>query len=142
MHQDQLAADSRIELESCAGDIHLSLKEALLDEILLDKVRLSAFTLCGQIHAFEGRDENKPLIVASRSAALRMTYVRVLHLLPRFLVLDTLCSVANLHEIYFLWRPYLPDPQDDMLLELAVSASCRYIVPYNKRDFRGGLALR
>ena len=65
LHQDQLAADSRIELESCAGDIHLSLKEALLDEILLDKVRLSAFTLCGQIHAFEGRDENKPLIVAS-----------------------------------------------------------------------------
>ena len=65
LHQDQLAADSRIELESCAGDIHLSLKEALLDEILLDKVRLSAFTLCGQIHAFEGRDENKPLIVAN-----------------------------------------------------------------------------
>ena len=65
LHQDQLAADSRIELESCAGDIHLSLGEALLDEILLDKVRLSAFTLCGQIHAFEGRDENKPLIVAS-----------------------------------------------------------------------------
>ena len=65
LHQDQLAADSRIELESCAGDIHLSLKEALLDKILLDKVRLSAFTLCGQIHAFEGRDENKPLIVAS-----------------------------------------------------------------------------
>ena len=65
LHQDQLAADSRIELESCAGDIHLSLKEALLDEILLDKMRLSAFTLCGQIHAFEGRDENKPLIVAN-----------------------------------------------------------------------------
>ena len=65
LHQDQLAADSRIELESCAGDIRLSLKEALLDEILLDKVRLSAFTLCGQIHACEGRDENKPLIVAS-----------------------------------------------------------------------------
>ena len=51
--------------------------------------------------------------------------------------LDYLCSVANLHEIYFLWRPYLPDPQDDMLLELAVSAGCKYIVTYNKRDFRG-----
>ncbi len=52
-------------------------------------------------------------------------------------VLDYLCSVANLHEIYFLWRPYLPDPQDDMLLDLAVNASCKYIVTYNKRDFRG-----
>lgn len=51
--------------------------------------------------------------------------------------LDYLCSVANLHEIYFLWRPYLPDPQDDMLLDLAVKAGCKYIVTYNKRDFRG-----
>ena len=45
--------------------------------------------------------------------------------------------MANLHEIYFLWRPYLPDPQDDMVLELAVNAGCKYIVTYNKRDFRG-----
>ena len=51
--------------------------------------------------------------------------------------LDYLCSVANLHEIYFLWRPHLPDPQDDMILELAVNAGCKYIVTYNKRDFRG-----
>ena len=51
--------------------------------------------------------------------------------------LDYLCSVANLHEIYFLWRPYLPDPQDDMILELAINAGCKYIVTYNKRDFRG-----
>ena len=51
--------------------------------------------------------------------------------------LDYLCSVANLHAVYFLWRPYLPDPQDDMVLDLAVNADCKYIVTYNKRDFRG-----
>ena len=58
--QDQLAADSRIELESCIGDIRLSLKEALLDEVLLDKVHLTAFTLCGQIQhtAFQDRDKS------------------------------------------------------------------------------------
>ena len=67
LHQDQLAADSRIELESCAGDIHLSLEDALLDEVLLDKVHLTAFTLCGRIlyTAFEGRDEDKPLTIAN-----------------------------------------------------------------------------
>ena len=67
LHQDQLAADSRIELESCAGDIHLSLGEALLDEVLLDKVHLTAFTLCGQIQstAFEDRAEDKPLLMAN-----------------------------------------------------------------------------
>lgn len=50
--------------------------------------------------------------------------------------LDYLCAVANLHEIHFLWRPYLPDPQDDMVLDLAANAGCKYIVTYNKRHFR------
>lgn len=52
-------------------------------------------------------------------------------------VLDYLCSIAVRHEIFFLWRPVLKDPRDDMVLELAVSASCRTIVTYNKRDFEG-----
>ena len=52
-------------------------------------------------------------------------------------ILDYLCSVAGLHTIFYLWRPYLPDPDDDMLLELAVEAGCRRIVTFNKRDFRG-----
>ena len=34
--------------------------------------------------------------------------------------LDFLCSIAHLHEIFFLWRPTLTDPNDEMLLELAV----------------------
>lgn len=51
--------------------------------------------------------------------------------------LDYLCFTANLHEVYFLWRPLLRDPKDDMVLELAVTARCPYIVTYNKRDFAG-----
>ena len=51
--------------------------------------------------------------------------------------LDYLLSIASLQEIYFLWRPVLPDPNDDMVLELAVAARCEYIVTYNRRDFRG-----
>ncbi len=39
-------------------------------------------------------------------------------------------------KFFFLWRPYLPDPKDDMLLELAVEAGCDFIVTYNARDFR------
>src|ERR1700730_18569163 len=35
-------------------------------------------------------------------------------------ILDYLCSVANRHRIFFLWRPFLNDPGDDMVLELAV----------------------
>lgn len=52
-------------------------------------------------------------------------------------VLDYLCAVANLHDIFFLWRPFLPDPDDDMLLELAVEAGSQAIVTFNTRDFTG-----
>src|SRR5437667_7670043 len=34
-------------------------------------------------------------------------------------VLDFHCLVATRHQIFFLWRPYLPDPSDDMILEEA-----------------------
>jgi putative PIN family toxin of toxin-antitoxin system len=47
------------------------------------------------------------------------------------------CSVAAKHRIFFLWRPYLPDPKDDIVLELAVSAGCDSVVTYNTRDFVG-----
>jgi len=51
--------------------------------------------------------------------------------------LDFLLSTAHLQEIFFHWRPALPDPDDDLILELAVAASCRYVVTHNLRDFRG-----
>ena len=47
------------------------------------------------------------------------------------------CSVATHHRIFFLWRPFLSDPNDDMVLELAVKARCDFIVTYNERDFKG-----
>lgn len=52
-------------------------------------------------------------------------------------VLDFLCSVGHLQEIYYAWRPTLPDPNDDFILELAVAAGCPYIVTFNLKDFRG-----
>ncbi len=49
--------------------------------------------------------------------------------------LDWFTSVSSLHKVYFLWRPLLKDPKDDMVLECAVSAGARYIVTYNLNDF-------
>lgn len=52
-------------------------------------------------------------------------------------LLDAICALAEHHQIHFLWRPFLQDEKDEMLLELAVASSCGYLVTYNKRDFRG-----
>ncbi|MFL6231182.1 MAG: putative toxin-antitoxin system toxin component, PIN family [Pyrinomonadaceae bacterium] len=42
--------------------------------------------------------------------------------------LDGLCAIANRHDIFYLWRPLSPDPDDDLLLELAVSAKADFII--------------
>lgn len=52
-------------------------------------------------------------------------------------LLDAICALAEHHQIHFLWRPFLQDEKDEMLLELAVASSCDYLVTYNKGDFRG-----
>jgi putative PIN family toxin of toxin-antitoxin system len=54
-----------------------------------------------------------------------------------FSFLRYLASRSILQPIYFLWRPYLNDPDDDMVLELAVAARCRHIVTHNLSDFAG-----
>lgn len=47
-----------------------------------------------------------------------------------------LASIAHLQDIYYLWRPQLRDPNDDMVLELAVASQAKYIVTHNVRDFQ------
>ena len=54
-------------------------------------------------------------------------------------ILDYLAGMANERVVFYLWRPFLKDPKDDMILELAVAASCETIVTFNKKDF-GGVA--
>jgi putative PIN family toxin of toxin-antitoxin system len=48
-----------------------------------------------------------------------------------------LAGQSHLQEIHFLWRPFLSDADDDMILELAFAAGCRYIVTHNVKDFHG-----
>ena len=51
-------------------------------------------------------------------------------------LLDYICSVSNKHTINYLWRPFLKDPKDDFVLELAVKARSQYIITFNKKDFQ------
>ncbi len=52
-------------------------------------------------------------------------------------VLNYLCKEGEHQEIFFLWRPHLPDPGDEMVLEAAVGSQASRIVTHNRRDFRG-----
>jgi putative PIN family toxin of toxin-antitoxin system len=52
-------------------------------------------------------------------------------------VLDYSCLKSEHQKIHFLWRPYLPDPKDDHLLELAIASGAKLIVTHNTKDFKG-----
>ena len=50
--------------------------------------------------------------------------------------LNFVCSVSDCRKVHFRWRPFLRDPNDDMVLEAAVSGQCEYIITFNLRDFK------
>ena len=52
-------------------------------------------------------------------------------------LLDDLCVLGERRLVYFLWRPTLRDPRDELVLEIAVAAGCPEIVTHNVRDFAG-----
>lgn len=52
-------------------------------------------------------------------------------------VLDYFLSRASIHEVFFLWRPFLKDPKEDLVLEAAVASQSRFLVTFNLRDFVG-----
>lgn len=56
-------------------------------------------------------------------------------------LLDFFCSVSTHQEIFYLWRPLLKDPGDDLVLEVAVAAEVDYLVTFNIRDFVGSETL-
>jgi putative PIN family toxin of toxin-antitoxin system len=50
-------------------------------------------------------------------------------------LLDRICEVAVRQEVFFLWRPLLHDPNDDMVVEVAAASQADFIVTHNLRDF-------
>ncbi len=49
--------------------------------------------------------------------------------------IDYICNIGIKTKIFYLWRPYLRDPFDDHVLELAINAGAETVVTFNKKDF-------
>lgn len=94
---------------------------------LLQRLGGDAFTLCVSV----------PLVLEYEAVAKRRSRVLGLSFADIDDVLDYVCSIAEPHAIFYLWRPFLTDPRDDLVLELAVEAQASCIVTHNLRDFAG-----
>ncbi|OED35729.1 putative toxin-antitoxin system toxin component, PIN family [Chromatiales bacterium (ex Bugula neritina AB1)] len=71
--------------------------------------------------------------VLSRPEILELGYtVNDIRELTRYI-----SSISHKQTIYYLWRPWLKDPKDDMVLEAAFASQSKYIVTYNSKDFVG-----
>ena len=81
-----------------------------------------------------------PLVIEFEDVLLRPEHMARYSQLSRKdvgLFIDDICAISWQQTIYYLWRPFLSDPKDDMVLETAFNAQADYIITHNLRDFRG-----
>ena len=94
---------------------------------ILQRLGQGAFSVCVSV----------PLILEYEAVAKRQARELGLSFSDIEDVLDYVCSIAEPHSIFYLWRPFLSDPRDDLVLELAVEARAGCIITHNLRDFHG-----
>lgn len=51
-------------------------------------------------------------------------------------VINRIAQISQKQAIHYLWRGILPDPKDDMVLELAVAAGASHIVTFDYRHLK------
>jgi putative PIN family toxin of toxin-antitoxin system len=120
MSQHQIVADTNVFVTALRSQFGASYKLFSLIDKGIYKLNLSV-----------------PLALEYEAVAKRMVGEIALNEKDIDNILDFIISNSNHWQIFYLWRPQLKDPGDDMLLELAVTASCNYILTYNVKDFKG-----
>ena len=78
-----------------------------------------------------------PLFIEYESVAKRAGLLNNLSSDEVDSILDYFLSKSRIRKVFYLWRPYLKDPKDDLVLEVAVESQSKYIVTFNIKDFKG-----
>jgi len=78
-----------------------------------------------------------PLILEYESILTREIKNLKLNLNDVEIFIDYVCKVGKKYRIHYLWKPFLKDPKDDFILELAYTSESNFIVTFNKKDFKG-----
>ena len=78
-----------------------------------------------------------PLFFEYESVAKRAGLVSGLTFEEVNAILDYILSESSIRKIFYLWRPFLKDPKDDLVIEVAVESRSEYIITFNKRDYNG-----
>ena len=83
-----------------------------------------------------------PLLIEYEAVLSRPEHLRAssLSLAEIGVLLDAVAAVCEPVRLAYLWRPALPDADDDMVLETAVNGRADAIVTFNIRDFAGPTA--
>ncbi len=78
-----------------------------------------------------------PLLIEYEAAMTRAEHLKAAGLSVEDIavLLDAVAAVAEPVRLAYLWRPTLPDADDDMVLEAAVNGRADGIVTFNLRDF-------
>jgi putative PIN family toxin of toxin-antitoxin system len=100
--------------------------------------RGASFALLQTLPSGKWRMNLSPALMLEYEAKLKTEALRQGR--PRAIVdrfLDFLASVSDRRQTYFLLRPFLRDPGDDFVIELAVAGRAQFIVTHNVRDFAG-----
>jgi putative PIN family toxin of toxin-antitoxin system len=92
------------------------------------------------VAALEGRLTmlvSVPLLMEYQAVMSRPEHLAASRLSPSDVeaLLDAVAAVSEPVLLDFLWRPVLPDPDDDMVLETGVNGQADAIVTFNRRHF-------
>ncbi len=79
-----------------------------------------------------------PLCLEYEDVCSRTEHVAAAEFSPADLAvfLDPVVNLVEPVDVWFLWRPQLRDPGDELVLEAAVNGRAPVIATFNRRDFR------